>query len=105
MNGISNATVKVYGYGMNTISKSGVSVNGGKGTFSVENIQTGKNLVIEICGYKTSGVPVKILYAVTDINPGANSIGTIKDGVDSAKGKAYLALLNAGVDISSRQKL
>lgn len=105
MNGISNATVKVYGYGMNTISKSGVSVNGGKETFSVENIQTGKNRVIEICGYKTSGVPVKILYAVTDINPGANSIGTIKDGVDSAKGKAYLALLNAGVDISSRQKL
>ena len=101
VNGISTATVKVYGYGMNTISKSGVSVNGGKGTFAVENIQTGKNRVIEISGYKTAGVPVKILYAVTDINPGANSIGTIKDGSDSAKGKAYLALLNAGVDISS----
>ena len=101
VNGISTATVKVYGYGMNTISKSGVSVNGGKGTFAVENIQTGKNRVIEISGYKTAGVPVKILYAVTDINPGANTIGTIKDGADSAKGKAYLALLNAGVDVSS----
>lgn len=101
VNGISTATVKVYGYGMNTISKSGVSVNGGKGTFAVENIQTGKNRVIEISGYKTAGVPVKILYALTDINPGANSIGTIKDGADSAKGKAYLALLNADVDISS----
>lgn len=101
VNGISNATVKVYGYGMNTISKSGVSVNSGKGTFAVENIQTGKNRVIEISGYKTADVPVKILYALTDINPGVNTIGTIKDGADSAKGKAYLALLNAGVDISS----
>ncbi|MEE0885835.1 MAG: cadherin-like beta sandwich domain-containing protein [Treponema sp.] len=98
---ISNATVKVYSYGKKTVQKDGVSVNGGKGTLSVENIPVGKNRVIEISGYKTAGVPVKILYAVTDINPGANSIGTIKDGVDSAKGKAYLALLNAGVDISS----
>ncbi len=101
VNGISTATVNVYGYKMNTISKSGVSVNGGKGTFAVENIPVGKNRVIEICGYKASGVPVKILYALTDINSGANSIGTIKDGADSAKGKAYLALLNAGVNISS----
>lgn len=98
---ISNATVKVYSYGKKTVKKDGVSVNGGKGTLSVENIPVGKNRVIEISGYKTAGVPVKILYAVTDINPGANSIATIKDGADSAKGKAYLALLNAGVDISS----
>lgn len=98
---ISNATVNVYGYGMNTISKSGVSISGGKGSLAVENIPVGKNRVIEVCGYKTAGVPVKILYAVTDINPGANSIGTIKDGSDSAKGKAYLALLNKGIDISS----
>lgn len=98
---ISNATVNVYGYGMNTISKSGVSISGGKGSLAVENIPVGKNRVIEVVGSKTTGVPVKILYAVTDINPGANSIGTIKDGSGSAKGKAYLALLNAGVDISS----
>ncbi len=98
---ILNATVKVYSYGKKTVQKDGVSVNGGKGTLSVENIPVGKNRVIEISGYKTAGVPVKILYAVTDINPGANSLGTIKDGADSAKGKAYLALLNAGVDISS----
>ncbi len=101
VNGISTATVNVYGYGMNTISKSGVTVNGGKGTLAVENIPVGKNRVIEISGYKTADVPVKILYALTDINSGANSIGTIKDGADSAKGKAYLALLNAGVNISS----
>lgn len=101
VSGISNANVKVYGYGMNTISKNGVLITGGKGSLSVENIPVGKNRVIEISGYKASGVPVKILYAVTDITPGANSIGTIKDGSDSAKGKAYLALLNAGVDISS----
>ena len=101
VSGISNANVKVYGYGMNTISKNGVSITGGKGSLSVENIPVGKNRVIEISGYKASGVPVKILYAVTDITPGANSIDTIKDGADSAKGKAYLALLNAGVDISS----
>lgn len=98
---ISNATVNVYGYGMNTISKSGVSISGGKGSLAVENIPVGKNRVIEVVGSKTTGVPVKILYAVTDINPGANSIGTIKDGSGSAKGKAYLALLNKGIDISS----
>ncbi len=98
---ISAATVNVYGYGMKTISKSGVSISGGKGSLAVENIPVGKNRVIEVVGSKTTGVPVKILYAVTDIKVGANSIGTIKDGSGSAKGKAYLALLNAGVDISS----
>ena len=98
---ISAATVNVYGYGMKPISKSGVSISGGKGSLAVENIPVGKNRVIEVVGSKTTGVPVKILYAVTDIKVGANSIGTIKDGSGSAKGKAYLALLNAGVDISS----
>lgn len=98
---ISAATVNVYGYGMSTISKSGVSISGGKGSLAVENIPVGKNRVIEVVGSKTTGVPVKILYAVTDIKPGANSIGTIKDGSGSAKGKAYLALLNKGIDISS----
>ncbi len=98
---ISVAAVKVYGYGMETISQSGVDVVGGKGNFSVENIPVGKNRVIEVSGYKADSVPVKILYAVIDINSGANSLDTIKDSSDSAKGKAYLALLNAGVDISS----
>lgn len=98
---ISTATVNVYGYGMNKISKSGVSISGGKGSLAVENIPVGKNRIIEVVGSKTTGVSVKILYAVTDIKAGANSISTIKDGSDSAKGKAYLALLNAGVNISS----
>lgn len=98
---ISVASVNVYGYGMEKNSQSGVSVVGGKGNLAVENIPVGKNRVIEVTGYKAESVPVKILYAVTDINAGANSLGTIKDSSDSAKGKAYLALLNAGVDISA----
>lgn len=101
VDGISNATVNVYGYGMEKISKTGVAVNGGKGDLSIEKIPVGKNRVIEVVGNKADGVPVKILYAVTDINAGGNTIGTIKDGSDSAKGKAYLSLLNAKIDISS----
>lgn len=101
VDGISNATVNVYGYGMEKVSKTGVAVNGGKGDLSIEKIPVGKNRVIEVVGNKADGVPVKILYAVTDINAGGNTIGTIKDGSDSAKGKAYLSLLNAKIDISS----
>lgn len=101
VDGISNATVNVYGYGMEKVSKAGVAVNGGKGDLSIEKIPVGKNRVIEVVGNKADGVPVKILYAVTDINAGGNTIGTIKDGSDSAKGKAYLSLLNAKIDISS----
>lgn len=101
VDGISNATVNVYGYGMEKVSKTGVAVNGGKGDLSIEKIPVGKNRVIEVVGNKANGVPVKILYAVTDINAGGNTIGTIKDGSDSAKGKAYLSLLNAKIDISS----
>lgn len=101
VDGISNATVNVYGYGMEKVSKAEVAVNGGKGDLSIEKIPVGKNRVIEVVGNKADGVPVKILYAVTDINAGGNTIGTIKDGSDSAKGKAYLSLLNAKIDISS----
>lgn len=99
--GISNATVNVYGFGMKKISMSGISVNGGKGEFTIEKIPVGKNRVIEIEGSKADGVSVKILYAVKNIESGVNEIGTIKDGPDSAKGKAYLSLYNAGIDISS----
>lgn len=99
--GISNATVNVYGFGMKKISMSGISVNGGKGEFTIEKIPVGKNRVIEIEGSKADGVSVKILYAVKNIESGVNEIGTIKDGADSAKGKAYLSLYNAGIDISS----
>ncbi len=101
VDGISDATVNVYGYGMEKVSKTGVAVNGGKGDLSIEKIPVGKNRVIEVVGNKADGVPVKNLYAVTDINAGGNTIGTIKDGSDSAKGKAYLSLLNAKIDISS----
>lgn len=101
VDGISNATVNVYGYGMEKISKAGVAVNGGKGDLSIEKIPVGKNRVVEVVGNKADGVPVKILYAVTDIKAGGNAIGTIKDGSDSAKGKTYLSLLNAKIDISS----
>lgn len=99
--GISNATVNVYGFGMKKISMSGISVNGGKGEFTIEKIPVGKNRVIEIEGSKADGVSVKILYAVKNIESGVNEIDTIKDGPDSAKGKAYLSLYNAGIDISS----
>ncbi len=100
---ITNATVKVYGWGMTAITKENVSVSGGSGKASIDKIPVGKNRVIEITGYKDSSktVPVKILYKVLDIKTGTNTVDTIKDSSDSAKGKAYLALLNAGVNITN----
>ena len=99
---IKTANVKVYGYDMETISASNVNVSGGKGTYTIDAVPIGKNRIIEVSGYKDSekSVPVKILYKTLDISSGSNPVGTITDGSDSAKGKAYLSLLNAGVNIT-----
>ena len=99
---ITIAKVNVYGSDMETLTKEIKEVSDGKASATIEKIPVGKNRVIEVIGYKdsSSSVPVKYLYHVMDIKSGNNTC-TIKDSSDSAKGKAYLALLNKGVDISS----
>ena len=98
---ISNATVNVWYNKSEKVSKTDVSVSAGKGSVTIENIPAGSNRVVEVIGYKATGVEGKRLYYVTTINGGNNNvISSIKDGKDSAKGKAYLALLNAGVSVS-----
>ena len=98
---ISKATVNVWYNKSEKVSKPDVSVSAGKGSVTIENIPAGSNRVVEVIGYKATGVEGKRLYYVTNITGGnTNSISSIKDGKDSAKGKAYLALLNAGVSVS-----
>ncbi len=97
---ISKATVNVWYNKSEKVSKTDVSVSAGKGSVTIENIPAGSNRVVEVIGYKATGVEGKRLYYVTTINGGNNVISSIKDGAESAKGKAYLALLNAGVSVS-----
>ncbi len=102
-NEIISADVTVYVSKTAKYSAKDVNISGGSGNYTIENIPVGKNRIIEVTGYKDSAksVPVKYLYKAVEIKSGNNTIALIKDGADSAKGKAYLALLNAGVDVSS----
>lgn len=99
VNEINKASVTVSGSGMTDISKTGISVSSGKGTIKIEKIPVGKNRVIKIQAYKDGTVVAgKALYKVSDIVAGVNNI--VVDSASSAEGKAYAALLSAGVDIS-----
>lgn len=98
---IKKATVNVY-YGKSScISEENVQVSAGKGTVKIENIPVGFNRVIEVVGFKSNSVEGKRIYLSENIVSGKNTISEIKDGAASAKGKAYLALMNAGVDLNS----
>ncbi len=98
---ISKATVNVH-YGKDScISEENVQVSGGKGTVEIENIPVGFNRVIEVVGFKANGVEGKRIYLSANIVSGKNTVQGIKDGAESAKGKAYLALMNAGVNVNS----
>lgn len=98
---ISKAAVNVY-YGKDScISEENVQVSGGKGTVEIENIPVGFNRVIEVVGFKANGVEGKRIYLSANIVSGKNTVQGIKDGAESAKGKAYLALMNAGVNVNS----
>lgn len=98
---IKKATVNVY-YGKDScISEENIQVSAGKGTVKIENIPVGFNRVIEVVGFKSNSVEGKRIYLSENIVSGKNTISEIKDGAASAKGKAYLALMNAGVDLNS----
>lgn len=98
---IKKATVNVWLGKDSCISEENVQVSAGKGTVKIENIPVGFNRVIEVVGFKSNSVEGKRIYLSTDIVSGKNTISEIKDGAASAKGKAYLALMNAGFDLNS----
>lgn len=98
---IKKAAVNVWLGKDSCISEENVQVSAGKGTVKIENIPVGFNRVIEVVGFKSNSVEGKRIYLSTDIVSGKNTISEIKDGAASAKGKAYLALMNAGFDLNS----
>ena len=98
---ITRASIKVYSSADVFKTSDDVTVSSGTGSFIVKDIPCGKNRVVEITGYKATGVEGKTLYAVTDISSGNNVIDTVKDGAESAKGKAYLALMKSGLNVQN----
>ena len=76
---IKKATVNVWYNKSEKVSKTDVSVSAGKGSVTIENIPAGSNRVVEVIGYKATGVEGKRLYYVTNITGGnTNSISSIR---------------------------
>ena len=82
-------------------SKSGFSVEGGVGTFSIENIPVGKNRIVTVQAFASSTEKIDgvTLRAVTDIVSGDNSV--VVNWSTTALGNVFYNLLNSGYDISS----
>ncbi|MCR5495501.1 MAG: chitobiase/beta-hexosaminidase C-terminal domain-containing protein [Treponema sp.] len=102
---IAGANVTVSGYNMTDINKNSVTVTEGAGDVTIENIPVGSNRVIRIEALTDkdnieSKVAGAVLYAVTDIVAGSNSVTV--NWASSAKGAVYYKLLkNYSYDISS----
>ena len=82
-------------------SKSGFSVEGGVGTFTIENIPVGKNRIVTVQAFASSTEKIDgvTLRAVTDIVSGDNSV--VVNWSTTALGNVFYNLLNSGYDISS----
>ena len=82
-------------------SKSGFSVEGGVGTFTIENIPVGKNRIVTVQAFSslTEKIDGVTLRAVTDIVSGDNSV--VVNWSTTALGNVFYNLLNSGYDISS----
>ena len=82
-------------------SKSGLAVEGGVGTFSIENIPIGKNRIVTVQAFASSTEKIDgvTLRAVTDIVSGDNSV--VVNWSTTALGNVFYNLLNSGYDISS----
>ena len=82
-------------------SKSGFSVKGGVGTFTIENIPVGKNRIVTVQAFASSTEKIDgvTLRAVTDIVSGDNSV--VVNWSTTALGNVFYNLLNSGYDISS----
>lgn len=98
------ASCVISGTGINVSeapSKSGLAVEGGVGTLSIENIPIGKNRIVTVQAYASSTEKIDgvTLRAVTDIVSGDNSV--VVNWSTTALGNVFYNLLNSGYDISS----
>ena len=91
---LSSATVSVLGYGMETISKSGVSLNGGEASVTVTDIPVGNNRVVKV----TSNLTGVVMYARCNISGGNNEVSVNWDS--TALGGVFYHLIEKGVDVS-----
>lgn len=91
-----------------TVSGTGIAVpltaegtaSGGKTDITVEKIPVGKNRVVALQAYNGANeIEGAVMYAVTDIKSGLNSVAV--NWTTSKRGKVYNALLAKSVDISS----
>lgn len=99
---IASAKVIVTGDGISSeISAVCNSVKNGKGSVYIERIPVGKNRIITVLGLDSSGSCIEdaVLRAVTNINPGENSIEIISKET-SLKGNVYNALFESEIEIS-----
>lgn len=104
---ISYARAYVTGTGITApvVSTKDASVNGGKGSITVEKIPVGKNRVVTVYTYDSSNnkLGTVMLRGVTDINSGNNNSINI-DKSTTLLGNVFEALGSAGVNLASVNK-
>ena len=103
---ITEATVTISGYGMETVEKS-VKVELGKGSVSFDKIPVGKNRVVKVQAESTlnnalSKLDGVVIYAAPDINSGENSVSV--NWATSAVGAVYYNLIKENYDVSNLEK-
>ncbi len=97
---IDKVKVTVSGVGISTPLTAESAASNGKADVTVERIPVGKNRVVAMQAYKgTDIIDGAVMYAVTDIKSGANTV--VVNWTSSKVGKVYNSLLAEGVDISS----
>ncbi len=99
---IEKADVSVSGRGMETLTKTDVTVSSGAGSVTFDGIPVGKNRIVTIEAKKTIGSILKkidgtVMRAVTDIGAGVNSVAV--SWSTTAVGNVYAKLLSEGYDI------
>ncbi len=99
---IVNAKVTVTGNGITSEISSTCSIDSGTGSVRIEKIPVGKNRIISVFALDSSGNYIEegVLRAVTDINPGENTIDVINKST-SCVGNVYNELFESGIEISN----
>ena len=97
---ISKVKVTVSGTGITVPLTAEGTASGGKTDITVEKIPVGKNRIVALQAYNGANeIEGAVMYAVTDIKSGLNSVTV--NWTTSKIGKVYNALLAKGVDISA----
>ena len=97
---ISKVKVTVSGTGITVPLTAEGTASGGKTDITVEKIPVGKNRIVALQAYNGANeIEGAVMYAVTDIKSGLNSVAV--NWTTGKIGKVYNALLAKGVDISA----